>query len=167
MKSLTKSSSKKWMLLAGILIFIFSACRKQIDQPARQEEIAAKANSDIHGHLIQTKEYSSEVATKWLDLQLRILRIPAGGANIFGLNSSRYFAYCGIALYESVVPGMPAYQSLSDQLTAMPDMPNTTPGTAYHWPTCANAALAYINKSFFSFTSSANVQSMDSLESSL
>ena len=168
MKSLTKTLTRNRILLVCISIFIFSACQKQVDKPATQEEIASAANQNKEqGHLKQTKEYSSEVATKWLDLQLRILRIPAGGANVFGLNSSRYFAYCGIALYESVVPGMPAYQSLSDQLTAMPDMPNTSPGTAYHWPTCANAALAYINKNFFSFTSSANVQSMDSLENAL
>ena len=39
---------------------------------------------------------------------------------IWRLNSSRYFAYSAIALYESVVPGMPAYQHFQDQLTAMP-----------------------------------------------
>jgi hypothetical protein len=164
MKSLTKHSSKNWILLVVSTIFIISACQKQIDKPATQqqsEEVGA-ANNNQHGHLHQTKTYSSTVAQKWLDMQLRNLRLPAG-PNIFGLNGHRYFGYSAIALYESVVPGMPGYQSLHGQLTDMPEMPVTEPGEAYHWPTCANAALAYMNKNFFTI----NVSSMDSLENAL
>jgi hypothetical protein len=51
----------------------------------------------------------------------------------------------------------------------MPDMPETEPGRAYHWPTVANAALAYMNKKFFTVANvgAANVASMDSLENAL
>ena len=51
----------------------------------------------------------------------------------------------------------------------MPDMPSTERGDAYHWPTCANAALAYMNKHFFTTanTSATNIASMDSLENAL
>ena len=45
MKSLTKSSSNKWMLLAGISIFIFSACQKEITQKEEQQEISSIANN--------------------------------------------------------------------------------------------------------------------------
>src|SRR5207344_3331519 len=72
-----------------------------------------------------------------------------------------------IALYESVVPGMPAYQTLSGQLTDMPIMPETLSGYAYHWPTCGNAALAAMTRNFFSNTSAANKASVDSLENAL
>src|SRR4030095_13805548 len=169
MKSLTKSSSKKRVLFAVISIFIFSACQKQIDQPAQQQEIPSAANNNSeYGHLLQTKTFSATVAQKWQDLQNRFLRTPTT-ANPYGRHGHRWFAYCGIALYESVVPGMPAYQSLDDQLTDMPDMPQTEPGKAYHWPTVANAALAYMNKHFFTLTyvSAANIASMDSLENAL
>lgn len=145
MKSLTKSPSKKWMLLAVISTFIFSACQKKIDQPSKHEEIAA--NSSIQGHLKQTKDYSSKDVLKWMDMQLRLFRTNA--TPIGGLPPQRYYAYSAIALYESVVPGMPAYQTLSRQLTDMPAMPQTIPGFAYHWPTCANATLAAMSRNFF------------------
>jgi hypothetical protein len=151
-----------------VSLFIIS-CQKETEQPLNNEEIATAANNNNgQGHLVQTKFFPSTVAQKWQDLQNRFLRTPTT-ANPFGRHGHRWFAYCGIALYESVVPGMPAYQSLQDQLTDMPDMPGTEPGKAYHWPTCANAALAYMNKHFFTLTyvSTANIASMDSLENAL
>ena len=157
------------MFVATPLI-LFSACQKEreINYPQNQEEVAAVANNNSHGHLQQTKNFPATGALKWQDLQNKILRTPTN-ANPFGRHGHRWFAYCGIALYESVVGGMPAYQSLDDQLTDMPDMPETEPGRAYHWPTSANAALAYLNKKFFTIsnTSSVNVAAMDSLENAL
>ena len=145
------------LLITCLLVVI--SCQK-IDWPDHFP------NED-HGHLIQTKFYSSEVAQKWQDLQLKILRLPA--SNPYSLNGIRYYAYCGIALYESVVPGMPAYKTLHGQLTDMPEMPATEHGKTYHWPTCANAALAYMNKHFYTAanTSTADIASMDSLENAL
>ena len=148
-----------------ISIIIVTGCRKEIHPPLQQEEFATAANINIHGHLKQTKTYTSEVAQKWLELQLRILRIA--GANPYGLNGNRYFAYSGVALYESVVPGMPAYQSLFGQLTDMPQMPSTEPGKVYHWPTCANAVLAFLTKNFYTLASAAHKTAMDSLENAL
>jgi len=166
MKLLIRPMFGKCMLFAAISTFFFFSCQKQLRRQTTQAEIAAEAKSNSHGHLQQTKTFSSEVARKWQDMQLRMLRLPAG-PNIYGMNGNRFFAYCGIGLYESVVPGMPAYQSLHGQLTDMPVMPSTEPGLSYHWPTCANAALAFLNKNFFTLTTNANKISMDSLESDL
>src|SRR6266496_6549711 len=44
MRPLTKTSSCKVMLFASISIYIFSGCQKQIDQPAKQNEIGTAAN---------------------------------------------------------------------------------------------------------------------------
>lgn len=163
---------KKQLLYAILLLSSASlltiSCQKETQHPLNEEIASAQNSNSDRGHLQQTKTFSSEVAQKWQDLQLRILRLPTA-ANPFGLNGVRYFAYCGIGLYESVVPGMPAYQSLHGQLTDMPEMPATEPGEAYHWPTCANTALAYLNKHFYTIanTTAANVASMDSLENAL
>ena len=165
MKLLAKPSVCEWTLLAVTSFFLFSACQKQIDQPSKPEEIAGKANSNSHGHLVQTKTYSSDVVIKWTDMQLRLMRTSS--PFIGGLPVSRIFGYTGIALYESVVPGMPAYQSLSGQLNQFPDMPKTQPGFAYHWPSNANAAMAAMTRSFFPATSDANKVSIDSLENAL
>jgi hypothetical protein len=63
---------------------------------------------------------------------------------------------------------MPAYQSLHGQLTDMPEMPSTEPGKGYHWPTCANAALSFMNKHFYTATNAPAYQpAMDSLENAL
>ena len=149
-------------------LVIFVSCQKGIEKKSTQPEELATAANQAHGHLVQTNKFPATVAQKWQDLQNRFLRTPTN-ANPFGRHGHRWFAYCGIALYESVVPGMPAYQSLDDQLTDMPDMPATEPGKPYHWPTAANAALAYLNKKFFtvSNTTAANVAAMDSLENAL
>ncbi len=151
-------------LILGLILVI--SCEKQIDKGFSLPDLFSDG-SGKHGHLAQTKTYSSEVAQKWQDMQLRILRLPVG-VNPYGLNGIRNFAYCGVALYESVVPGMPAYQSLYGQLTDMPQMPATEPGKAYHWPTCANAALAYMNKHFYTSTNTPAYQvPVDSLETAL
>ena len=158
-------------LLTVLLLFILVAlasCKKDLtNNPIAQDELQSSSARGDHGHLKQTKTFSCESALKWQDMQLRILRLPPG-VNPYGLNGVRNFAYCGIALYESVVPGMPAYQSLYGQLTDMPAMPDTEPGKAYHWPTSANAALAYMNKHFYTSANTPAYQaSMDSLENAL
>ena len=76
---------------------------------------------------------------------LRIPLPPGTGAQ----STDRCQAYCGIAAYEAVVNGMPAYQSLEHQLTDFPEMPKTEPGKAYHWAASANAALAEMNRRLF------------------
>lgn len=167
MKLLTNLTASKWLLAFLITIFVFSACQKQIDQPARQEEIASAANNNKeHGHLKQAKTFSSDVVIRWLNMQLDMLRVPlAAGTGSQAAN--RAMAYCGIATYESVVPGMPAYQSLANQLNNFPAMPATESGKKYHWAASANAALAEMNRKLFPTTSAANKTNIDNLENTL
>ena len=168
MKILFFSSMRNSMLMICISVFVISSCKKDLRQGDQQQINANAINQTnfIKGHLKQTNTFSSEVARKWQDMQLRILKLPAG-PNTYGLNGVRYFAYTGIALYEAVVNGMPAYQSLYGQLTNMPAMPSIEPGKAYHWPSAANAALSFMNKHFYTLASTANKESMDSLENAL
>ncbi len=134
------------LAMATVLTFNLS-CKKDSDP-------------DTDGHLQQTKNYSSDVVKKWLGVQLPLLYSPPAS---YGVNAGRWMAYCGVAAYEAVVPGMPAYQTLYGQLNGMPQMPSTEPGKAYHWPTCANAALAEMTRKFFTFTTATTdaVQKME------
>ncbi|HEY6956145.1 MAG TPA: vanadium-dependent haloperoxidase [Flavisolibacter sp.] len=126
------------------------SCQKEMKQSSQNEIVpATNRSSETNGHLRQTKTFSSDVVEKWLGVQLPLLYSPPVS---YGVNPGRYMAYCGVALYEAVVPGMPAYQSLHGQLNQMPEMPKTDPGKAYHWPTCANAALAEMTRKLFTFT---------------
>jgi hypothetical protein len=156
------------ILSVTILAVILVSCQKEIDKNPvlREEQVTAPANQS-HGHLQQTKTFSSEVVQKWLDMKVRILRQAQEQNTPSGFHVTGFYSALGLSLYESVVPGMPAYQSLSDQLNDMPAMPSTIPGMAYHWAACANAALAQIFRSFLPNTSAANKVAIDSLENAL
>jgi hypothetical protein len=146
------------------LVFIFpvrnESCSDEISYKTTFSSPLIRKNDSV-----LTKAYSSEVAIKWMDMQLELIRTSS--PFIGGLPTSRPFAYAGIALYESVLPGMPGYQSLSGQLTDMPVIPKTITGYTYHWPTSANAALASINRNFFPNMSDANKAAVDALEHEL
>ena len=130
--------------------FITSCNKNAADQPV--SEISAG-----------TKTYSADVATRWLNMELNMFRLPLSAGTTVP-SADRALAYAGITLYESVVPGMPAYQSLGVQLNQLPAMPQTQSGKSYHWAASANAALAAINRSLFPGTSQANKDSINNLE---
>ncbi len=139
------------LLLFTFLNIVFStACKEDLEFFKRGPK-----NND-------TKKYPADVAREWLTLHVVKLTRTTPGYN--SLVSNRSFAYTGLALYESVVPGMNGYHSLSSQLTEMPDMPGVDKKKDYHWPASANAALASISRSLFPHTTAANHTTIDSLE---
>ena len=147
-----------------VLVFIFSG-QKQAGSKGMNNKIKAPAFVINGSGSVPTETYLSDVAIRWIDMQLELMR--SSSPFIGGLPPSRVFAYTGIALYEAVVPGMPAYQTLSGQLTDMPAMPETVRGLVYHWPVCANAALAAMNRNFFPNASDANKSAVYLLENEL
>jgi len=108
-----------------------------------------------------TKNYSSDIAFSWFNLQLRLIRQTAG---VTPPVSSRALGYTGITLYESVVSGMPEYKSLSGQLNGLTSLPQINSSEQYHWSEVANAALAYMTRKLYFNASSQNMTSIDSLE---
>lgn len=128
--------------------------------------VCASCNDEDGSQEKRAQTYSSDVVKRWLEVQASMLYVPTG--NPFGFNPSRYVAYCGVAAYEAVLPGMPAYQTLHGQLTDMPAMPVAETGAEYHWPTSANAALATLTQKFFSpITAAYNEQAVVNLENEL
>jgi hypothetical protein len=148
-----------------VLISIFSV-QKQCGSKSENKNKTDARPSDISiSRSIPTNAYPPDVALQWINIQLELIRTSS--PFIGGLPPSRPFAYTSIALYEAVAPGMPAYKTLSGQLTDMPAMPQIVPGLTYHWPVCANAALAAMNRSFFPNTSDANKATMNMLENKM
>ena len=163
-----KLSASKWFFLFSFSLLTFISCQRETnDILATEESLSSRSNnSNENGHLHQTKTYSADVVVSWLNLQLDMLRVPlAPGAG--SQASSRAMAYCGIATYESVVPGMPAYQTLAGQLNDFPAMPSTLPGKSYHWAASANAALAEMNRKLFPTASAANKAQIENLYNTL
>lgn len=154
-----------YALLFASLTFLHYSCQKEISVTGKEtsSEIAIR-NSD-QGHLQQTKTFSADVAIQWMNMQVwQMYKYPGIIGNVA---YSRHYAYSGIALYEAVVPGMPAYQSIAPQLNGLTGLPKTKPGAGYHWAASANAALAYMNKKLFPAASAENKAAMDDLEATL
>ena len=108
-----------------------------------------------------TDQYDAAVATSWFDLYLDIVPTTPGFTPPV---ASRAFGYAGVAVYESVVPGMPGYQSLAGQLNELTSLPQPAANQEYHWPTVANSALASLTRELFANTTPENLAAVDALE---
>jgi hypothetical protein len=155
------------MLLFATLLFFAAGCKKEVSENQKLlQEPDGLLSANKSGNLKQAKTFSSEVIIKWLNLQLDLLRVPlAPGTG--SQAAERAQAYCGIAAYEAVVNGMPAYQSLYGQLNNFPLMSAIQKGKAYHWAACVNAALAEMNRKLFPTTADANKTKINTLENEL
>ena len=90
--------------------------------------------------------YESDVVSDWFDGYYTWVK--ALGAN--PLVAARIYATAGVALYESVVPGMRDHVSLEGQLNDLVDGSLPDPANAiHHWPSAANRALAVVAASYF------------------
>ena len=155
---------KKILYVAILLSTLQYSCKKDMSSETARHQLLNSSEARM-GHLNQTKTFSSDIAIKWMDMQVKQMRAYPG--IIGNVAYSRHYAYSGIALYEAVVPGMPAHQSIASQLNGLTGLPVTKPGAGYHWAASANAALAYINKKMFPGASAVNKAAMDALEANL
>ena len=142
---------------AILLIALYACCtgaRAQNDQiktlPAAPTRLAA--------------DFSGAVATEWFQLALLLTQQTPGFSPPV---ASRALAYLGLALYESVLPGMPKNLSLAGQLNELSSLPWAQPDEPLHWPTVANAALATMTRMMFPNASAENKSRIDLLERSL
>lgn len=122
----------RFLTIALLLAIGVLSCKK--DEPAPVPE-----------QPVLTKDFSKEVALHWMEFYLDIERYTPGYRPPI---SARALGYIGMAGYESVVPGMPEYQSLAGQFFGL-SLPKIAEGTAYHWPTCLHSAYSVMFQSFF------------------
>jgi hypothetical protein len=109
--------------------------------------------------LLFFKTYPADLAVEWNKLQMRISRSTTG----FGPGpATRAFAYSGLALYESVVEGIPGFRSVASHMIGA-DITNTN-GEVIYYPSSANAAYASILRSLIPTANAENKARIDSLE---
>jgi hypothetical protein len=130
------------------MAMVFTACQKAHAAPLRKISPAAS-------------QFSSEIAVSWFNLQLHLAKETPGFSPPV---VSRAFAYAGITLYEALVPGMPAHQSLAGQLNGLTALPPAVADAEYHWPTVANNALAAIVKRLYANAPPRDIAAIISLE---
>jgi hypothetical protein len=128
-----------------ILISVFSGCQKdpefKTSQTAEQQPLT--------------------VATKWFEQFYALTKASPGFTPPV---AARAFGYAGVALYESVVPGIPTHQSLGTKLNGLPKMPTPNLGQNYYWPACANAAMAYLARNLYANMPNAQLEVVNQLE---
>jgi hypothetical protein len=122
--------------------------------------LAASVFATSSSDLRETSAFPADVVTSWTTLQLQIARTTPAPPPI----TIRRCAFTGIALYESIVPGLPQYQSIAPQLNGLGALPHAQKDQHYYWPASANAALAAITRSLYPMTSAVNKTAIDSLE---
>jgi hypothetical protein len=107
--------------------------------------------------------YGSDVPVAYYRLAFRFVKRTAGFSPPV---ESRAYAYTGLALYESLVSGMPHYRSIAQQLNGVGALPEAT-GAPYHWPLVASAALAEVMRGLWGGSTNAaaaNVADLNALE---
>jgi hypothetical protein len=133
-----KANSFSRILIPIFLLIISYSCKKEQENIVTPGDEIVTHKAGGARSLPHTKKYSGEVATAWFNLLTDITKTKPYTPP----PTLRIFAYSGMALYESVVPGMPSYQSMYKYLTG-----NTIEfgkKKDYYWPACTNAAIARI-----------------------
>ena len=132
-------------ILIVLLFIVISSCQKDPEfktpQTAEQQPLT--------------------VATKWFEQFYALTKACPGFTPPV---AARAFGYAGVALYESVVPGIPTHQSLGTKLNGLPKMPIPNLGQNYYWPACANAAMAHLARNLYANMPNAQLESVNQLE---
>ena len=88
----------------------------------------------------QASTFEASFAVDWTNVAIEIVILQTIPAPV----ASRFYGYCGIALYEAVYSGIPGHRSLGGQLREMPTMPFPE-NTVYDWPSVLAATLRIVS----------------------
>jgi hypothetical protein len=154
-----KTQLKLMLLFITASFVTFVGCKKNDNLVSPSAQSAEAYNDDVRG--VQALKFNADVPLKWYALAITLSRTTPGHA---GPIIARTFGYMGLALYESVVPGMPSHQSIQSQLNQLSALPQVDYSRKYYYPGCANAALANMVHHMFGNASAAQNFTIDSLE---
>lgn len=120
--------------LLPFLLLIFTILAWSGCQPDEEPAAAGPSSPDA---------LDAALANDWFALTLDLTQKTPGFSPPV---AARAFGYTGLTLYESLVHGMPEYQSLQGHINGLsPGMlPEPEAGKAYHWGVVANRALSLV-----------------------
>ncbi len=134
--------------LALLISFVLTSC---------QPETITNEDSPVDEK--KTEKYSADVAVRWMDLTMNLVRLEGKNPP----QASRIYAYTALALYEGVVPGMPNNRSMVKQLNGLNYLPSRNKNKAYDFPTVANKSIRDVLLSAFGTLQPQNQAKVDSL----
>lgn len=142
---------KLYLIVAAFGLMTFHSCKEDLAEPFE---------------LNKTEDYTADVAVQWVTLQRELVKTTAGFSPPV---AARSYAYGGLCLYESVIPGIKDRVSYVNKISGFDGsgLPKPVSGKNYDWELSANAAMADILRNLFKTTSAANLQAIDDLEQSI
>jgi hypothetical protein len=158
-----KIQAKAVLMLVTAFVVLNVGCKKN-DYPGSPGDPNAGGANDANLQNAMVMKSGADVPAQWYSLAIKLAQsVP--NQNIPPINA-RAFGYIGLALYESVVSGLPKYQSIQPQLNGLQALRKTNGGDFYFYPAAANAALASMVHHMFANASAAQNFTIDSLEKS-
>ena len=149
-----KTNPLKTVIALSMISFFWFSCNRNLENQFESDLQLKSATQPV------TKKYSSEVVTSWYVLLTDIVRSTPYPPP----PSLRIFAYSGLSLYESVLPGMPSHKSLYKNYTGQ-SLSWEGPKSDFYAPAAANAAMARIaSKMISQYTPSASLAAVQALE---
>ncbi|RAL22316.1 phosphoesterase PA-phosphatase [Lujinxingia litoralis] len=118
-------------VLAALLITWTAGCNEALDPPPT--------------YPAPISQETGAVVVDWMDLIVD--RVQA--ESLSPPEASRIMAYTGVALYESLLGGMPQQQSFGGQLEGLGELPAPKPGVDYDFETVAHAAMQHLLPIYF------------------
>jgi hypothetical protein len=104
--------------------------------------------------------YSSEIPQTYMGHMLKMVKESPGWTPPV---AARAFGYTGLALYESVQPGIPNKLSMAGQLNELGALPLIEENKDYHWGICANEAMFTILSLLMDNVSSENSTTLQNI----
>ena len=118
-----------------------------------------KKDNDIK---VSAEKFDARAANAWMSLSVELTKTTPGFSPPV---AARAYAYCGVALYQAVIPGSDEYVSLEGQINGLTEgaMPDAEKGKEYHWGYVANMALKTTFAHFYRNAHADQLAKIDSL----
>ncbi len=143
----------KYSILSLMIGFLAISCKDKKNEEATPTNLSKETNT-----------YSADIATRWTELQLLLIKSTPGYAPPV---AARTLGYTSLALYESVVHGMPNYQSMVGQVNGLTSLPKPDVTKEYSWGVVANSALGTLITQLYPTTNDINKRAIDSLKKNI
>jgi hypothetical protein len=139
----------KYLLYCFFAFMVFVSCNKNTES----------VDPVVENPSPLAATYEGELASDWLKIHLELIKSTPGFTPPV---AARSLGYSSLALYESVVPGMPGYSSMKGQLSGLSMVPLADTSKIYNWGLVASVAQYTLLTQMFLTTSDKNKLKLDS-----
>ena len=157
------------LVRAAALSIMIAGCADSRGVAVAGPQLAVRSQSDLaatEGPRSTAADFDASVPIAYYRLSLDFSKTTTGFTPPV---QARAFGYMGLALYESLVGGMPDHRSVASELNGIGTLPQAK-GTPYNWALVANAALAEVMRGLWGDKTNRaadNIAALNTLEAQL